>query len=57
MNERTAGDRLTESEGSAAEGLRAPRWDWPLVAIIVIGLALLVFFFADFWMPRPFPHV
>jgi hypothetical protein len=31
-------------------------WDWPLVAIVVIGLALLVFFFADFWMPRPFPH-
>ena len=56
MNEKPPVDRLTESEGSAAERLRATRWAWPLVAIVLAALALLVLFAADLWMPRSFPQ-
>lgn len=56
MNAKTACDHLMESDGAAAHGPRAVLWDWPLVAIIVLGLALLLFFSAGIWMPRPFPH-
>ena len=31
-------------------------WDWPLVAIIVLFFALVVFMTADIWLPGPFPH-
>ena len=48
---------MTGIEGPEVKGRWPHTCDWPLVAIIVLVLALLVFLFADMWMPRPFPHV
>jgi hypothetical protein len=34
----------------------AETWDWPLVAIMILFLSLVVFFTADLSLPNPFPH-
>ena len=31
--------------------------DWPLIALILVFLLLVLFFTMDLWMPNPFPHV
>jgi hypothetical protein len=57
MSEQSAGDRLTESGGSAADRPRAATWDWSLVVLLILSLILIVFLTADLWMPRPFSHI
>jgi hypothetical protein len=56
MKDETAVDRLTEPGGTGVRRLWAGTWDWPLVAIIVLLLGLVLFLTMGLWLPSPFPH-
>lgn len=56
MNGCTAGERLKEAERDSVKSRWLGTWDWPLVGILVLMLALLLILTMGFWLPNPYRH-